>query len=205
MELEPPSGNHYQLHCIRWTKTTSKDIVETKTWTIQYKIQWHNALFQRSSFTMTMTTSARGLKQSQCDRSFSKTKIYAMIDHEVTERCMQWHSKKVLLNVSEQVVSVADLIFKSCEYEDWMTVCITPSNWLFRSVICWNHWEKIENMKIWRLAASFNWVTGFWRAHTHSEWATLQYCQVHVLKICNCLRKEILFRNQMLLSLIIDF
>ena len=73
VELEPPSGNHYQLHCIRWTKTTSKDIVETKTWTIQYKIQWHNVLFQRSSFTMAMTTSARGLKQSQCDRSFSKT------------------------------------------------------------------------------------------------------------------------------------
>ena len=47
--------------------------VEPKTWTIQYKIQWHNVLFQRSSFTMTMTTSARGLKQSQCDRSFSKT------------------------------------------------------------------------------------------------------------------------------------
>ena len=34
-----------------------------------------------------------------------------MIDHEVTERRMQWHSKKVLLNVLEQVVSVADLIF----------------------------------------------------------------------------------------------
>ena len=110
---EPPSGNHYQLHCIRWTKTTSKYIVETKTWTIQYKIQWHNVLFQRSSFTMTMTTSARGLKQSQCDRSFSKTKIYAMIDHEVIERRMQWHSKKVLLNDLEQVVPVTwfDLIF----------------------------------------------------------------------------------------------
>ena len=36
-----------------------------------------------------------------------------MIDHEVIERRMQWHSKKVLLNDLEQVVPVTwfDLIF----------------------------------------------------------------------------------------------
>ena len=118
-------------------------------------------------------------------------KFYAMIDHEVIERRMQWHSKKELLNVFEQVVSVTwfDLIF--CQkwwiwrlddgvyVIDLSSVGIIEKNW------------KYENMKIWRLAASFNWVTGFWRAHTHSEWATLQYCQVYVLEICNrCLWKE---------------
>ena len=96
------------------------------------------------------------------DRSWSDWEAHAVTQQKSITQCF-WTSCQSL-----------DLILfsvKSGEYEDWMTVCITPSNWLIQIYHLLESLKKdwkYENMKAGRKLQLSNWLL----EGTHSQWVS---------------------------------